>query len=149
MKILFAIVGVLLVTATSCSTHRESGGGFMSSKRNADAACSSEETIGVLLNQNVYPTIPVYVGTDPRTYRITGVVGDLTGSQDLPVNVILDGNAPTPTTVTFSALVANGGPSGVSPNSIDVEGQKIELNFKPVPGGYSNKFVQFCFRRIQ
>ena len=121
----------------------------MNSDRSAEPVCRAGGTIGVLLNQSVYPTIPLYVGTVPKTYRITGVAGDITVSQDLPVNVILDGNTSTPTTVTFSALAANAEQSGVSANSIDVEGRKIELNFKPVPGGYSGKFVQFCFDRIQ
>jgi hypothetical protein len=143
-------VTLCLVAVVSCSRSKDNGaatGAVVGSKSFSGSPCPGGGQITMNLTQGQGILVPIYVGSDSRTYRISASGESASPAQTLQMEILLNGD--TKAAVPFYAVVNNGSTNNSAMNSVDVEGQRIELTFSNVPGGYWNSLAEFCFYRVQ
>ena len=82
----------------------------------------------------------VYVGTDNAIYRITPLTESSSQGSTITAAVAVNGNHANANLITFDAFQ-----NGAGLSSVDVEGQKVEIELSNVGTIYDDSTATFCY----
>ena len=82
----------------------------------------------------------VYVGSENAIYRITSLAESSSSGSFITAAAAINGNHANANLIMFDAFQNAAGLS-----SVDVEGQKIEIELSNVGAGYENSTATFCY----